>query len=1318
MIKYYFIFFLIAIVIVFSSALFPQSRGLRFKNIDIEEGLSNNMIKDILQDSKGFMWFATWDGLNRYDGYTFKVYKHKDGDTTSLPINKISCLLEDSFGRLWVGTFGGGLSLFNREKENFINHVNNPADNFSIAGDHVLFLYEDSKNRIWVSTRFKGLSIIENNATLKPDDKIKFTNLPIDHINPKNLGNNSIMCITEDKTGKLWFGSDYGGLSQLASDENGYKFVHFSPDRKQGSNILLDYIAEDFYQEGLLWLQDYYNGVMWFDSKNEKFLYEYPHSKILNNIPLKYIISTLVGSDGQYWFGTDLSGIYVYNSGLKNGSAESFENYPLNPLEPEGRIGPNVTKLYEDRSGLIWVGTNTNGIYIHNTNTKSFFNFYNHPFNQNSLVSQNVFSVMEDRDGNVWIGTHAGLDKYDRQKNQYTHFNYEGGSSGTSSNIIYSLLQDSSGAVWIGTSTGLDRYDYKTKSFSHYYHNPKDSNSISSGEVIKLFIDSKGSFWIGTWNGGLNKLLSNPRERSAKFLHYKSDKSDFQSLSDNRIMSIAENKDGDLWIGTADGGINKLVSDYSVTDDGSVIKPKFICYKNDPKNQNSLSNNDVRTILIDKNGTLWLGTYGGGLNKFIPPKNPDDPVKFTHYRQSEGLANDVVRGILEDDDGHLWISTSNGLSKFEPETQKFLNFSTADGLQTAKFEDVYFKSRQRGLLYFGGVGGVVAFNPSNVKINHHKPLIAITSLKRYNIEAGRIIDEKGISEKKEITLSYDDNILSFEFSALNYYNSPENSYRYKLEGYNDVWIDLGTKRDVTLTNLNPGEYTLFVNGSNNNGVWNDRGTSLKIKITPPWWRSNIAFAIYGLLLVAGIFAVDRMMRRRVIKRERERANLREAELIKKQAAELEVVDRLVRVINQAEDLENLFNQLLKQTMNFIPQSEKAAVFLFDRKENVFKAAFTAGYVVKDLEKISFTYEELKKRYSHNAEEVEKGIYILKDTSNLYGDDKLKELKKPKSMLVMEVEKDNLTEAFVVFDNFSENKPFDRSAAGLLNRFREHAVSAISKAQAIRVLQEKNEEILKTQEQLVTQQKLASLGALTAGIAHEIKNPLNFVNNFSEVSRELLEELITELNRDDKKEAINLIEDLKQNLEKITSHGKRADSIVKGMLLHSRGTSGEKVQTNINELVEQYVNLAYHGMRAQNKEFNVTIEKDYDVTIEKINVIPQDLSRVFLNFINNSFYAVTEKKKTSSGKFIPLLKVSTKNLADKVEIRIWDNGCGIPAEIKKNVFTPFFTTKPAGEGTGLGLSLSYDIVVKQHSGEIKFESEAGEFTEFLIALPKK
>ncbi len=273
-----------------------------------------------------------------------------------------------------------------------------------------------------------------------------------------------------------------------------------------------------------------------------------------------------------------------------------------------------------------------------------------------------------------------------------------------------------------------------------------------------------------------------------------------------------------------------------------------------------------------------------------------------------------------------------------------------------------------------------------------------------------------------------------------------------------------------------------------------------------------------------------------------------------------------------------------------------------------------------------------------------------------------------------------------------------------------------KQKANKILETTLTDLKSTQAQLIHAEKMASLGELTAGIAHEIKNPLNFVNNFSELSRELVEEMTAELEKDNTEEALELVKDLKQNLEKINHHGKRADSIVKGMLLHSRGGSGDKVPTNINDLLDQFVSLGYHGMRAQNEEFNITIEKDYDKSLEKINVVPQDMSRVFLNIINNACYAAYDKKKKSDDDFSPLLKVSTKGFNGKVEIRIGDNGDGIPTSIIDKIFQPFFTTKPTGEGTGLGLSLSYDIVTKVHGGELKVETKENVGSEFIIQLP--
>jgi signal transduction histidine kinase/ligand-binding sensor domain-containing protein len=1147
-----------------------------------------------------------------------------------------------------------------------------------------------------------------------------------------SISDNGIQVIFEDSYRNIWIGTSDGLLNKLIPSKKlfeDFKFAKFHPHWKnEQSNINLwnDNIVEDKNHPGLFWFVNYYQGLMWFDSNTEKFYTQYPFSNLPSDFPITQIESFFLDNDGKYWFGTSVNGIYTYKPESDNNSFNSFEHFPLNPADPNGISVSNITNFYQDKSGIIWIGTNTNGLYTFNERANRFINFYNNSLNKNSLSGKDALSVLETKDGNIWIGTESGLDKYNPVTKKFTHFKHIASNpQSLSDDIVYCLYQDAKGILWVGTSAGLDKFNPTTNSFYHYKNDPLDKNSLSAGEIIKIFSDSKGTLWIGSWKGGLNKLIPGSKGTADKFLHYTFDKNDPNSIGDSRIMSMTEDNDGQLWIGTSEGGLNKLISDYLILEDGSVIKPKFKRYQHNSDDPGSLSNNDVRTLLVDKKGIIWIGTFGGGLNRFNSDDSDETKAKFIHYNQNNGLANDVVRSILEDEAGNLWIGTAHGLSKFDPNTKTFENFYESDGLQTSKFEDVSYKSKRNGMLFFGGVNGVVGFQPANIKINPYKPQIVITSFKRYNTSGtkGITIEENGISEKKEIVLSYQDIILTFEFASLSFYNSQKNSYAYKLDGYNENWIQLGNKRDVTFTNLDPGEYTLYVKGANSDGVWNEQSLSLKITITPPWWSSKWAYSLYALLVVLSIFVTDRVMRKKIINKEREIANLREAEIIKRQADELETVDRLVRVINNAEDLETLFNSLLTQTLSFIPQAEKAAVFLLDHNDNKFHVAFTSGYEVTDLEKIMFLPSELNKRYTENSEEIEKGIYIIKNTSDLFGNEKLSSFNKPMSMLVMAVEWDDKLEAYVVFDSFTKANAFAPSTARILNKFREHAVSAISKAQTLKTLQAKNEEIIKTQEQLVIQEKLASLGTLIAGIAHEIKNPLNFVNNFASLSTELLEELSETIESEKNKiseEKYILIQEtiqiLKDNSKKISNHGNRADSIIKGMLLHSRGTSGEKVPTDINQLLDQYVILAYHGFKAQDKNFNITIEKKYDNSINKIRVIEQNISRVFLNIINNAFYAVNKKKQKNETDFIPFLKVSTKNLNNKIEIRIWDNGNGIPPELKDKLFDPFFTTKPTGEGTGLGLSLSYDIIVKEHSGEIKFESEEGKYTEFIITFP--
>jgi signal transduction histidine kinase len=622
-----------------------------------------------------------------------------------------------------------------------------------------------------------------------------------------------------------------------------------------------------------------------------------------------------------------------------------------------------------------------------------------------------------------------------------------------------------------------------------------------------------------------------------------------------------------------------------------------------------------------------------------------------------------------------------------------------------------------------------------------------TAFSRYNTDniKGIAIEEKGISDKQAIKLSYEDRILRFEFSALSFRERASNQYAYRLEGYGNEWIQLGTKHDVTFTNLNGGDYALCVIGSNSDGIWNEEGINHKIAFAALCWRSGWSYLALTLVVIAGVWAVDRARRRRVIQREEAKAQIREAELRAQAAeanakalqsenegkqlelnlaAELETVDQIVRVINREFDLEGLLPSLLEQGTKLLPQAEKATVLIYDNEKHIFKSAATVGYDDEIMRDISFTLEEILARYTKESEEVQGGVYILRPSRDSAGDERLKELPRAKSMLIAAIEWNGILEGFLVFDNMTDPNAFSLADARRLNLFREHAISAIAKARMIETLERKNLEIMKTQEQLIVQEKLASLGALTSGIAHEIRNPLNFVNNFAALSSDLVDELRREL-RDDRKRKgpkrdlgiEQILNNLQQSASKVVEHGIRADRIVHSMLVYSRGNSGEREMADINALLDESVDLTYHSMRAKDASFNVRIGRDYDDSVGKIVVVPQDISRVFINLLSNACYAADQKKKIMGGGFAPTVSVRTLNLGERVEIRVRDNGGGIPESVRNKVFSPFFTTKPAGQGTGLGLSISYDIIVKGHGGEMKFESMEGSFSEFIIILPK-
>jgi ligand-binding sensor domain-containing protein/signal transduction histidine kinase len=841
-----------------------QDDTVKFERISVEQGLSQSSVRSIFQDSKGFLWFGTNDGLNKYDGYDFTVYRHNPEDPHSLCNNTILALYEDHSGMLWIGT-EDGLDKFDRDTEQFTHYRNIPDDLGSLSGSQIRAIYEDRSGVLWVGTWGGGLNRFDRESE-------RFTHYQYSLYDDDSLGSDVVEVIYQDRSGVLWVGTRGGGLDRF--DRERQQFVHYvhDPDDPYSlSHNTVVAIYED--QAGVLWIGTDGGGLDGFYRSSEQF-FHYPHNPT-DPHSLSYPIVTSISEDqsGELWVGTWGGGLDRFDREKKQ-----FVHYPSNPDDPYS-LGSNVIEsMYKDRSGVLWVGTYGGGLSKLDPETEKFTHYRTVPRDPNSLSDDMVWSLLKDEAGMLWIGTASGgLNKLDRATGQFTFYrNDPNDPHSLSDNMVSALHQDRTGTLWVGTGgKGLDRFDRENEQFIHYPHDPDDACSLSDNTVIAIYEDHSGVLWIGTYGGGLDRY-----DRSTDcFIHYPHDPRDPHSLSHNTVWSIYQDRAGVLWVGTRGGGLNRFERETE----------QFTSYQNDPDIPNSLSDDLVYAIHEDQSGMLWIGTGGGGLNRF-----DRETEQFTHYRYKEknGLPNDVIYGILEDEKGFLWLSTNNGLSKFDPRTETFKNYDASDGLQSNEFNGGAYYQSSDGEMFFGGVNGFNAFYPDQIEDNPYVPPVVLTSL----TQGGQDVDVgKAAENVTEATFHWPNNFFEFEFAALSYSQPGENQYAYMLEGLED-WVYVGTRRFGRYTNLPGGTYTLKIKGSNNDRVWNEKGASVTLTIVPPFWGTWWFRAVVALIVVGGVIGGYRLRVRSIETRSRELENqvrertaelLRTNELLKQEILERE-----------------------------------------------------------------------------------------------------------------------------------------------------------------------------------------------------------------------------------------------------------------------------------------------------------------------------------------------------------------------------------------------------------------------------------------------
>ncbi len=774
------------------------NENLEFNRLSLEDGLSQSVVHTMLQDSQGFMWIGTQDGLNRFDGYEFKIFKHDPEDPKSLSNNYILALAEGQDGDIWIGTNGGGLNRLDRETGEFIKYFPEPKDPQSLADSVVCELFVDDDGVVWIGTDSGGLHRYESSTD-------SFTVFQYNRARQDSLGGVDVNELFQDEEGRLWVGLADGGLNLFLPESETFQRYPVDPEDPaalSGENVAT--ITQD--QEGFIWIGTTGAGLNRLDPITNTFLHFKAFPGNVYALANASVNAIHESADGVLWVGTHGGGLQQYDPEQRR-----FYTYMFDPDNPASIVNDSILSIYEDQAGILWFGTFGGGISTFDPYRRKFEHVELSP---DGLNSSSVWDIIEDRYGVLWIATGGGgLNRYDRSTGEWQYYLPDESDENTISHgTILNLLESRDGTLWVGTfGGGLDAFDPVTESFKHYETPPL---------IMEIYEDQDGTLWLGTNGGGLIKL--NPDSgKTHSYLHHSGDPN---SISNDSVVTITEDQNGSFWLGTFAGGLNRFEKETG----------RFYHYFHNPEVPQSLSNNTVLSVYEAQDGSLWVATTGG-LNRFNP-----ETETFTHYREKDGLPSDFVYGILEDGRGNLWLSTNYGISKFNPRTEVFENFDERDGLQSTEFNQGAYYKNSRGEMFFGGINGFNIFDPTMVKKNDYSPPIVITDFQLFNESVSPLTEpglEKPISIAREMELSYRDDFFSFEFASLHYSDPSRNQYAYYLEGLDREWNYVGNRRFAGYTNVPPGDYTFRVRGTNSDGVWNEAGTALNISITPPFWQT-------------------------------------------------------------------------------------------------------------------------------------------------------------------------------------------------------------------------------------------------------------------------------------------------------------------------------------------------------------------------------------------------------------------------------------------------------------------------------------------------
>lgn len=1691
---------------VFSALLFllphleAQEKEIRFRRISMEQGLSHPDVKVIYQDASGFLWFGTKDGLNKFNGYSFRSFKHNPSNATSISDNQITGICEDKNGFLWVSTFDGGVNQFDRDTERFTVFRHDPTKVNSISSNEASCLISDQKGMLWIGTWGAGLNRLDPNTG-------EFTHWRFEKGETNTLSGNTISHLFQDKEGNLWIGTFKNGVNRF-NPETG-QFTTWRTDSNDPNGLLSDettYIFGD--SRGKIWVGTS-SGLHYLAPETDRLVSVNIHPNYPEALSTTYTKPIFEDREGNLWVGA--GGMYKFHP-----EKENFALYRNNPKDPYSLSSNNFLSIFQDKSATIWLGTLDNGLNKVDRETGQFAVFRNEPDNKNSISDNRIRHLLKDSQGYLWIGTQGGLNRFDSETGQFEIYTHDiEDPNSISNNVVYDICESQEGLLWIATANGVNSFDPAAKKFTFLPFNPNNNGKTGDIKSSAVEIDASGDLWVGYLGQGVSKR----DRRTGEHRHFPADNAP-GSISHSFVGVIFRDRSDNIWIGTQGGGLN-------------LYRPEsenFVTFKYSPDTPKTLSHNVVTDLIQDHLGNVWVGTQGGGLNKMLRKEN-ETTAEFLVYNSNNGLPSDMVKAIKEDSKGMLWISSPQGVSRFNPKTETFKLFEKLNGILGTVYLPGSYHQKRDGELFFGTTEGLTVFHPDDLNNDSYIPPVVLTNFLLFNEPVPLSWKQpdsplaKAIDRTKKIKLNYRQSVFSFEFAGLHFAEPAKNRYAYKLEGFDDDWIQTdASKRFATYTNLSAETYTFKVKAANKDGVWNHEGVSIQVEVDPPPWKTWWAYCLYALAIVGVILsyleshrrklAVQKAVNLRLLEvdklkdeflantshelrtplngiiglaeslkegvagplTEQARDNLNmivssgkrlaslvndildfskmknhslelrtqpvdlrsltdvvftlskplisgkniklvndiphdaphvladedrlqqilynltgnaikfthsgqvtasinildgfaevcledtgigiakekfesifqsfeqvdgstariyggtglglavtkqlvelhggtirlESEVdigsrfffttpladdrskdptvtlskiaatitmpnniepvlpssdyadskterefnilvvddeainrqvvlnhlslskyntfeasngmealdilnsdiridltlldimmprmsgyevcrlvrenhpvqdlpilflsaknqvedlvngfnngandyltkpvtknellsrvhthlqlmdinrnlekkvaertnsLKMKNTELETLNGIVKIINREIELNRVLNAMLEQGLTLFPQAEKGTFMLWDEKTKRFRFTAAVGHNLEALQRLDFSYDEMIQHYTEGTERLGQSVYLVRRFANTAASSKFEGLATPKSLLVMVVSLEDKIEGFLVLDNYTDEDAFSDSDLRKFDRFREHAVSALAKARIMQELRAKNEKILRTQDQLIMQEKMASLGTLTAGVAHELRNPLNFINNFATLSMDMTSELFEEYRNPegDREEVEELLKELMQNANYIHEHGERANMIIQTMMAMTQSQTSQRHLVDFNQIVEKYTKLAYHGIKPKYPELRISLNYNLDDKINKMNIFTQDFSRALINLIHNAVESLADRAASESNDFQPRLEIETINALDHVKIVIKDNGVGVPEQHLDEIFTPFFTTKPTGQGNiGLGLSICFDVIVQEHGGQIKIDTKEQSHAIFTLSLPK-